>query len=479
MTASAQTDAVLARLDADLPDALERLMSLMRIRSISTDPAFAPECRRGAESLKAELAEIGFEARLVESTVGGHPFVVGHHSGPPGAPHVLFYGHYDVQPVDPLNLWTSDPFAPAIETRADGSQLIRGRGSSDDKAQLRTFVEACRAWKAETGALPCRVTLFFEGEEESGSKSMPAFLRDHGAELSADCALICDTTMWDRSTPAITLSLRGMAAGEVTISAASRDLHSGMYGSAARNPLQVLATLLAELKDDEGRVTLDGFYDGVAETPAEVKASWERLGFSTADFLGGVGLSQPAGEAGRSALEQVWARPTAEINGLWGGYTGEGFKTVIPAEAKAKVSFRLVGAQDPVKVWAAFEAHVKARLPADCRASFTPRQGSPAVALSPDNAAIRACAEALTAEWGRPAALIGSGGSIPIAGDIARQLGMDVVLAGFALDDDQIHSPNEKYELTSFHKGMRSWARILSQLAAAPALAKAREAVAA
>ncbi len=472
-----QIEDVLARLDADLPQALERLMALMRIRSISTDPAFAPEVRRGAEFMRDELADVGFASRIVESTVeGGHPFVVGSHEGPAGSPHVLFYGHYDVQPVDPLELWTSDPFAPAVETREDGSQLIRGRGASDDKAQFKTFVEACRAWKAAAGALPCRVTVFLEGEEESGSRSMPAFLRDHGAELRADCALICDTSMWNAHTPAVTLSLRGMAAGEVTVHAARRDLHSGLYGSAARNPLAVLARIVADLRDEDGRVTLPGFYDGVEETPAEVKRSWDALGFTTAGFLGPVGLSEPAGEAGRSALEQTWARPTAEINGLWGGYTGEGFKTVIPAEAHAKVSFRLVGGQDPVKVWRAFKDHVQARLPADCTASFRDHAGSPALSLKPENPAIRAVERALTAEWGVPAALIGGGGSIPIAGDIARELGMDVVLAGFALEDDRIHSPNEKYELKSFHKGARSWARALGELATAlKAAAPARE----
>ena len=416
MSPADPTSAVLDRIDADLPQALERLMALMRLRTISTDPAFKDEVRLGAEFMRAELADIGFASRIVESAVGGHPFVVGAHDGPPNAPHVLFYGHYDVQPVDPLELWTSDPFAPAIETRPDGSQLIRGRGSSDDKAQLKTFVEACRAWKQATGALPCRVTIFLEGEEESGSRSMPAFLRDHGAELKADCALICDTSMWNASTPAITLSLRGMAAGQVTIKAAARDLHSGLYGSAARNPLQLMVKVLDDLRDETGRVTLPAFYDGVPETPPEVKASWDRLGFQTSEFLGAVGLSEPAGEAGRSTLEQTWARPTAEINGVWGGYTGEGFKTVIPAEAHAKISFRLVGTQDPQAVWASFKAHVAERLPADCTAEFLDKQGSPALSLPPQNAGLQAVAKALEAEWGRPAALIGGGGSIPDRG---------------------------------------------------------------
>ena len=462
---TAPLDAVLSEVDRQLPQALERLFALMRIPSVSTEAAHVADCRRGAEFMQAELTGIGFEAKLVESAVGGHPFVVGHHDGPPGSPHVLFYGHYDVQPVDPLNLWAAPPFQPAIEKRPDGSQLIRGRGSSDDKAQLKTFVEACRAWKTATRGLPCRVTLFLEGEEESGSKSMPAFLRDHGAELKADVALICDTNMWNGSTPAITTSLRGMAAGDVTIHGPSRDLHSGLYGGPAANPLFVLSSILAALKDETGRVTLEGFYDGAPETAADAKAMWNTLGFSTAAFLGGVGLTQDAGERGRSTLELLWARPTAEVNGIIGGYTGDGFKTVIPAEAMAKISFRLVGAQDPAKVWAAFEAHVNTRLPADCTATFVKRQGNPAVSLPLDSPAVTACAAALAEEWGVKTALIGGGGSIPIAGDLARELGMAPVLVGFALEDDNIHSPNEKYELTSFHRGTRSWARILAKLA--------------
>ena len=458
-------EAVLAKVDEQLPEALERLFALMRIKSVSTEPAHLQDCRDGAEFMQAELAGIGFEAKLVESEVGGHPFVIGHHAGPEGAPHVLFYGHYDVQPVDPLALWNTPPFEPAIETRKDGSKLIRGRGSSDDKAQMKTFVEACRAWKKVTGALPCRVTVFLEGEEESGSKSMPALLKSHGKELTADVALICDTSMWNADTPAITTSLRGMAAGDLIVHGPSRDLHSGLYGGAAANPLFVLSTILASLKDETGRVTLEGFYDGVPETPPDVKAMWAGLGFTTQGFLGPVGLEATAGEVDRSALELLWARPTAEVNGIIGGYTGDGFKTVIPAQASAKISFRLVGKQDPAKVWAAFEAHVKARLPADCTAEFVKRQGSPGVSLPPDSPAVIACAAALADEWGVKTPLIGGGGSIPIAGDFARALGMAPVLVGFALDDDNIHSPNEKYELKSFHKGTRSWARVLAALA--------------
>ncbi|WP_010545044.1 M20/M25/M40 family metallo-hydrolase [Sphingomonas elodea] len=454
------TDSALAFADAQLDTSIERLAALMRVPSISTDPAYAAECRRAAEQLAAELADLGFKARVADTP--GHPMVVAHHDG--DGPHVLFYGHYDVQPVDPIALWTRDPFDPWIDTRADGSKTIVGRGASDDKGQLRTFIEACRAWKETEGRLPCRVTILFEGEEESGSTSLEPFLHAHAEELKADFALICDTLMWDRDTPGITIGLRGMAAGQVTVRGPSRDLHSGLYGGAARNPLQLLAGILGEMKDADGRVTLDGFYDGVPDTEPAVLDSWNKLGFDAADFLGEIGLRVPAGETGKTVLEQVWSRPTAEINGMWGGYTGEGFKTVIPAEAHAKVSFRLVGTQDPDQVWEAFQHHVRSRLPEDCSAEFVTRgPGSFAISLASDSGPLAATQAALDAEWGT-SALLGCGGSIPVVNSIRSILGMDSVMVGFALPDDNIHSPNEKYELKSFHKGIRSWVRILGAL---------------
>ncbi|UYY57463.1 M20/M25/M40 family metallo-hydrolase [Sphingomonas sp. S2-65] len=461
--------------DTHIDAALDRLFALMRVPSISTDPAFAEHCRTAAQLLADELSGLGFDARVAPTP--GHPMVVAHHDGPENerAPHVLFYGHYDVQPVDPIELWRRDPFDPAIETRADGAKMIVGRGASDDKGQLRTFLEACRAWKETVGTLPCRVTILFEGEEESGSESLEPFLHAAADELKADFALICDTSMWDTETPGLTIGLRGMAGGQVTVHGPSRDLHSGLYGGPARNPLQLLATILADLKDAEGRVTLDGFYDGVPELSADVQASWDALGFDAAQFLGDVGLSVPAGETGYGALEQSWARPTAEINGMWGGYIGEGFKTVIPAEAHAKLSFRLVGDQDPDQVWDAFQAHVRARLPADCTATFKARGGSRAISLASNSAPVAATRAALDAEWGK-SALLASGGSIPVVNSIKTVLGMDSVMVGFALNDDQIHSPNEKYDLKSFHKGIRSWVRILERLGAMQA-AETQEAV--
>ena len=453
---------VLDRLDRDFDNSLDRLFDLLRIKSISTDPAFAADCRAAAEWLVADLKTIGFDASV--RATPGHPMVVAHHDGPADAPHLLFYGHYDVQPVDPLDLWDDDPFDPKLKEIEPGRKVITGRGSSDDKGQLMLFVEACRAWKAEHGALPCRITLLFEGEEESGSPSLKPFLEANAEELKADVALVCDTDMWDPETPSICTSLRGLVGEEVVVKAANRDLHSGMYGGPAANPIRILAKILADIHDDTGRVTIPGFYEGVDEVPSQVLKSWEALGQSAESFLAPIGLSIPAGEKGRSVLEMVWARPTAEFNGISGGYEGKGFKTVIAAQASAKVSFRLVQKQDPKKVRAAFRQFASERLPADCHIEFHPHGGSPAIQLAYDSPFLTKARNALTEEWAKPAVTVGSGGSIPVVGDFQTYLGMESLLVGFALSDDRIHSPNEKYDLKSFRKGQRSWARILDAL---------------
>lgn len=452
-------DAVLDRIDRDLPAATERLFGLLRLPSISTDPAFAEGCGRAADWLAAALREIGAEAST--RPTAKHPMVVGHLGE--GAPHLLFYGHYDVQPVDPLALWDRPPFEPALEDTPAGA-VIRGRGASDDKGQLMTFVEACRAIIAEGGRLPCRVTFFFEGEEESGSPSLQPFLRDNAAELRADLALICDTGLVDAETPGITTTLRGLLGEEVEITAADRDLHSGIYGGLAQNPLRVLARIVASLHDAAGRVTVPGFYDGVPELPDAIRAQWEGLGFDVAAFLGEVGLREPAGEAGRSGLEMIWSRPTCEVNGIAGGYAGDGFKTVLPAKATAKISFRLVGEQDPLAIRESFRAMVTDLLPADCEVRFADHGASRASRMDIAHPAFETARRALSDEWPRPAAFVGSGGSIPVAGHFKTILGMDSMLIGFGRDDDRIHSPNEKYDLRSFHKGTRSWARILLAL---------------
>jgi len=453
-------DAVLARIDDSLPEALDRLMALLRIPSISTDPAFAPDCARAADWLVADLQSLGFDAAARPTP--GHPMVVAH--GGEGGPHLLFYGHYDVQPVDPLSLWDRDPFDPELQDGPKG-RVIRARGASDDKGQLMTFLEALRAWRAVHGTLPCRLTIFLEGEEESGSPSMVGFLKDNKAELTADIALICDTGLFQGTDPAIVTMLRGLLGEELTIRTASRDLHSGMYGGLAANPIRVLSRILAGLHDDSGRVQVPGFYDGVTELPDAIRQQWQALSFDHARFLRDVGLSLPAGEVDRTPLEMIWSRPTAEVNGIWGGYAGDGFKTVLPGEAHAKISFRLVGAQDPFAIREAFRAWVQAQLPGDVSVEFKGHGNSPASVMAVGNPAFAAARAALTEEWGRPAAFVGAGGSIPVAGYFKTYLGMDAMLLGFGRDDDQIHSPNEKYDLESFHKGIRSWARVLEKLA--------------
>lgn len=450
---------VLAQIDSALPSALDRLLDLLRIPSISTDPAYAADCTKAAEWLVKDLVSLGFDASVRPTP--GHPMVVA--TGGQGGPHLLFYGHYDVQPVDPLNLWARDPFDPAIEDTAKG-RVIRGRGASDDKGQLMTFLEALRAWRAVHGALPCRLTIFLEGEEESGSPSLIPFMQDNAAELGADLALICDTGLFQSRSPAIVTMLRGLTGEEITITGPNKDLHSGMYGGLAMNPIRVLTRVLAGLHDDTGRVTLKGFYDGVGDLPEEIAAQWQALSFDHAAFLGDVGLSVPAGEDTATPLQMIWSRPTAEVNGIWGGYTGDGFKTVLPSKASAKVSFRLVGSQDPNAVREAFRAYVRAALPADCSVEFHAHGASPAGHMSVAHPAFEAARAALADEWGTPAAYVGCGGSIPIAGYFKTYLGMDAMLVGFAKDDDAIHSPNEKYDVESFHKGIRSWARLLARL---------------
>jgi acetylornithine deacetylase/succinyl-diaminopimelate desuccinylase-like protein len=458
------TDNILSTIDANQAAALDRLFALLAIPSISAVPAHFPDCERAADWLTAQLAELGFE--VAKHPTEGRPMVVGHiKANRRDAPHVLFYGHYDVQPVDPLNLWRNPPFEPRLESGPNGERIV-ARGASDDKGQLMTFLEACRAFKA-FGGPPCAITVLIEGEEETGSPSLPAFLARNAKTLKADVALVCDTGMWGPGTPAITTALRGVVNDEVVLTGPSRDLHSGIYGGLAVNPIHALVRILADLHDANGAVTLPGFYEGVEEVPEEIKKQWSELEFDAAAFLGEVGLTTPAGERGRIPLEQLWSRPTCEINGIVGGYTAEGSKTVIPSQASAKLSFRLVGKQNPERVVQSFRAFVTSRLPPDVKVEFLGRGGgSAAISLPIKNEALRRARRALEAEWGKPAALVGCGASIPIVGSFKRELNMDSLLVGFALEDDQIHSPNEKYERTSFHKGTRSWARILAALAA-------------
>jgi acetylornithine deacetylase/succinyl-diaminopimelate desuccinylase-like protein len=454
-------DAVLSHIDKDIDQSVERLFDLLRIASISTDPAFAPQCKEAAEHVAADLKSIGFEATVRPTE--GHPVVVGKSNGVSG-PRVLFYGHYDVQPVDPLDLWKTPPFEPRIETLPDGRKIIVARGACDDKGQAMTFIEACRAFKAVNGKLPLPITMMIEGEEECGSQHLFKFVRDNAEEFKLDLALVCDTAMWDQKTPAITTSLRGLVYEDVKITCADRDLHSGVFGGAAANPIRLLTQILGAMWDENGRVTIPGFYDGVAELPADIKADLKALDLTSEKFLGPIGLKIPSGEKDRMVIELVTTRPTAELNGIIGGYTGEGAKTVIPGQASAKVSFRLVGTQDPQKIRDNFRAFVNARMPSDCSVEFGNFGLAGPLQLSFDNPALNKARDVLGVEWGKKAVAVGAGGSIPIVADFKNVLGMDSLLVGFALDDDRVHSPNEKFDLTCYHKGIRSWARILDAL---------------
>jgi acetylornithine deacetylase/succinyl-diaminopimelate desuccinylase-like protein len=461
-------DPVLRYLEQDFGGAVERYSALLRIPSISTDPAYRSETRRAGQSLADELALLGFTAELHDTP--GHPVVVAHHAGPGGGgagqnvPHLLYYGHYDVQPPDPLELWTSPPFEPALVDGPHGPRIV-ARGAVDDKGQVRTFIEAFRGWNAVHGTLPVKVTVMLEGEEETGSPSLPPFLQQHRGDLKADIAIVTDTNSWTIETPAITYALRGLLYVEITLYGPSRDLHSGLYGGAVVNPINALTRVLAELHDRHGRVQIPGFYDDVLETAAAEAEAWRRLDFDEAHFLGEIGLHSSCGEAGRTVLERIWARPTCDLNGIWGGYTGAGAKTVIAAHASAKLSCRLVPNQDPALILTELKNFLDARTPPNCRWDVRDFGQGPGFQVDTANPFMQAARAGLEEIYGKPPVLVGCGGSIPVVGWMKQYLGLDSILVGFGLEDDRIHSPNEKFELKCLSNGILSHAAILARMA--------------
>ncbi|MEG9883794.1 MAG: M20/M25/M40 family metallo-hydrolase [Hyphomicrobiales bacterium] len=463
----AEISPILAFAKRNLEHSLDRLCALLKLPTVSTDQAHSGDCLAGAQWLANELTALGFDASV--RPTGGHPAVVAHYR-PNGTSvpvsHVFFYGHYDVQPVDPLDEWLTPPFKPRIVRDKNGGGRIVARGAQDDKGQLMTFLEAVRAWIKVKGRLPLAVTILIEGEEEVGSPNLRSFLEANTEELSHDVALVCDTNMWDRETPAISTRLRGLLAEEIVVTGPSRDLHSGLYGGPARNPIRVLTRILGQLHDDGGQIAIAGFYDHVAPLSPDIKVRWDALDFSGSGFLGEVGLSRPAGESGFSVLEQLWSRPACDINGIVGGYTGEGTKTVIAAKAAAKISFRLVPDQNPEALRETFHDFVRRRIPDDCEVEFINHAASPAIDIPVENRYLKRAVKALDDEFSRPTVLMGCGGSIPIAASLREILKMDSLMVGFGLPDDRIHSPNEKYEISSFYRGIRSWIRILAELAA-------------
>lgn len=454
--------AVLAEIDASLDTTRERLFSLLSIPSVSTDPAHAADCRRAADWVARDLAACGFSTEVRDTA--GQPLVLAHHPGPgPHAPHLLYYGHYDVQPPDPVELWRTAPFSPALVEGPHGPRIV-ARGAVDDKGQVMTFLAAFRAWHKVTGTLPVRATVIIEGEEEIGSPNLEPFLIAEHKRLASDVAIITDTGMWNIDTPALTTRLRGMVYTEITLKGPNRDLHSGIYGGSALNPINALTRILGDLQDSAGRVQIPGFYDDVRPLDPATAAQWASLGFDEKSFLGAIGLSHPAGERNIPGIERLWARPTADLNGVWGGYTGPGSKTVIPSEASAKLSFRLVPDQDPEKIVAGLKRFIAARAPEDATVDVKVFGASRAIEVPLDSPYVRAARAALADEYKKTPVMMGCGGSVPVVESLSRALGINSLLMGFALEDDQVHSPNEKFELLCLHRGARSQARLLAAI---------------
>ncbi len=438
---------------------LDELFELLRIPSISTLPEHKADVQRAAGFIASRMGEAGLENIEVIPT-GRHPLIYADWFHAPGKPTILCYGHYDVQPVDPLDEWKSPPFEPTIR---NGS--IYARGAADDKGQMYMHIKAVEALHAVHGTLPVNVKFLIEGEEEVGGESISAYVPAHKDKLKADAALISDTSMYAADMPTLTIGLRGMIYMEWEATGPSRDLHSGLYGGAAPNAVFGLVELLAKCKDADGVCRAPGFYDDVEPPAPAEKESWARLPFDEAEFLANeVGATRLTGEPDYGVFERMWARPTFEVHGIGGGFTGPGGKTVIPARAVAKVSLRLVPNQDPAKILPAVREFVEQNTPAGVQVEVRKLNASPASMVSPEHPAVRTAARALEEVFQQPAVFIRSGGTIPIAGEFDEYLGIPTVLMGFGLPDDCLHSPNEKFSIENFFKGINSVARYFELL---------------
>ncbi len=430
---------------------LDELSDFLRIPSISTLPEHKSDMIRASEFVAEKLRAIGMqEVRRIETE--GHPLVYGEWMGAPGRPTVLCYGHYDVQPPDPLEEWISPPFEPEVR-----NQNIYARGAADDKGQMYIHLLAAEALLAVKGTLPVNLKFLIEGEEEVGGESIDQYVRENTEALQCDVALVSDTEMFAPGLPTICVGLRGLVYAELFATGASHDLHSGIYGGAAPNPLTGLARVLAQLAPEDGRVRIPGFYDEVSDPSPEEKESWSRLPFDEAAYLrDGVGAEALVGEDGRSVLERTWSRPTFEVHGITGGFQGEGAKTVIPARASAKVSMRLVPDQDLNRITAAFVAEVERLTPKGLRIEVKVHSAGEPVRMDPSHPFLQLAAKALGETFNKPTVFIRLGGSIPIVSRIGESLGVPVVLMGFGLPDDRLHSPNEKFSLHNFYDGIRA-----------------------
>ncbi len=443
------------------PRFLDDLKALLRIPSISTLPEHKGDCRHAAEALAADLSKIGMEnVRLIETA--GHPLVYADWLHATAKPTVLVYGHYDVQPPDPLDEWLSPPFEP---TERNGN--IYARGAVDDKGQVVAQVKALESLLAGNGALPINVRVLLEGEEEVGGEGIAAYVASKPADLKADFALISDTELFAPGLPTLCVGLRGMIYTELEVRGAKTDLHSGMYGGAAPNPFFAMAQILARLKDEDGHILIPGFYDDIIPPSPEELAVWQTLPFDEEHYrISEVGSKQLVGESGYTVLERTWARPTLDVHGIPGGFTGAGAKTVIPAKALAKVSMRLVPDMTPAKSFALYKSFVEKIAPAGVDVEVRLIHSGDPCLIPVNNPYIQAATRALHEVWGKETVFIRSGGSIPIVGDFARNLGLPSVMMGFGLPDDGLHAPNEKFHLKNFALGIESLIRFLEETGA-------------
>ena len=438
---------------------IDELKQYLAIPSVSALPQHASDVRRAADWTLGSLREAGLQnTRLIETP--GNPVVYGDWLNAPGKPTILFYGHYDVQPVDPVELWTTPPFDATVR---DGE--IYARGAADDKGQVFMHIKAVEAHLKQAGSLPCNIKFFIEGEEEVGSVHLDDFVRNHRNELAADVVVISDTTMFDRGVPSICYSLRGLAYFQIDVRGSKSDLHSGVFGGAVANPAVVLAQILAQMKDRGGRIKIPGFYDDVRPLSDEERAEWKKLPFNETRYRKELGAPKLFGESGYTTLERVWARPTFDVNGLYSGFTGEGAKTVLPATAMAKVSMRLVPDQDPQKIGDLFEAYVRKIAPKTVDVKITRMHGGKPWMTAFDNKFVRAAGRAIEQGFGKAPVFNREGGSIPVVATFQRELGIPSVLFGVGLPDENAHAPDEKLDLGNFHNGIIASAYLYQEIA--------------
>ncbi|MDX1963320.1 MAG: dipeptidase [Pirellulales bacterium] len=453
--------AIQTDLSQHAPRAEADLCELLRIPSVSAISAHAPDIQRAADWLHGYFRDLGYQSAI--HATPGHPIVLARTPAVDGAITVLVYGHYDVQPPDPLGQWISPPFEPTVR---QGN--LFARGATDDKGQFLTHVQSAASWTRTAGAPPVNLIFLIEGEEEIGSPNLVPFLQRHASELACDVAVISDTSQFAPDLPAITYGLRGIAYYELTLTGPRQDLHSGTFGGGVTNPANVLVKILGNLHDSHGRVAIPGFYDAVVPLTDRERQEYAQLPFTDQAFFEQVGVSGAFGEAGYTTLERRWARPTCDINGLTSGYQGEGAKTVLPARASAKFSFRLVPRQDPHALSASLREWIAEQIPAGITWELTDFHGAPGVLVSLDSPYVACAQRAIEQGFGRAPVFIREGGSIPIVGDFKEILGVDTLLLGWGQNDDNMHSPNEKFSLADYHRGIRASAALWEEFAKLP-----------